>query len=681
MRGSGAEARPEGRGGFAAPAGWAAALLAALLVTAAALSNALSLPDRAGTTQGTSTVARRLETLVISGRDLQRGSPLRGAVRPAGTVPARPGSLRPVRADATGWPAALVLTLVAAVGAIAYLLRRGARTAVELAGLRALMSRRDAAEAERLLKEPVYRALYENTTDSIFVMRVAEDGRFLVEGRNKAHETDFGVGDLKGKELHDFMPRDQADYLTSFYKQCVESDAPLRYDVYFGSGRSGFFTAERGDSCWETVLTPVHDETGKITHVIGTSRDITDRIELEERLRQSQKMEALGQLTGGIAHDFNNLLTVIMGNLDLMKEAHEERKARLIDNAFQATERARDLTQKLLAFGRRQALKPEPTDLKALIAGMDDMLMQSLRGDIGLEFDLADDLWRVEVDQAQLQVALINLTANARDAMPKGGSLRIAAQNVSARDDREFEGVAISVVDTGHGMSRDVVARAFDPFFTTKEVGRGTGLGLAQVYGFAKQSGGSVEIWSELGSGTTVTLRLPRSEAAIAPPEAESPEPVERHATLRILLVEDNVQVAKVAAAILQEHGHDVTCAHSADEALAVLASDDGFELVFSDLVMPGGRDGLDLARAVRLRWPALPILLATGYSEAGARVAEEGLPLLAKPYRATNLVATVERVFAEGAARSAALGPPRGETDRPNGERPLSGLERRGPH
>ena len=487
--------------------------------------------------------------------------------------------------------------------------------------------------------EAIYRAHFDNTTDTIFAIKVEEDGRFTLVDRNRAHEERFGLGTPLGKDPHEFMPADLADEVTSFYRRCIEADAPIRYDMQVD--------LEKGRGFWETVLTPVHDDSGRITHVIGASRDITDRIELEEKLRQSQKMEALGQLTGGIAHDFNNLLTVVMGNLDLMSRAPESRRPMLIHNALQATERARELTQKLLAFGRRQSLKPETTDLRALIAGMDDMVMQALRGDIALEFELATDLWHVEVDRAQFQVALLNLAVNARDAMPRGGTLRITARN---ERDADAEVVAIAVSDTGHGMSREVLERAFEPFFTTKEVGRGTGLGLAQVYGFANQSGGTAEIESEVGRGTTVTLYLPRCHQTVPVRTSMADEVVDWNRSLRILLVEDNVQVAEVAGSILTEQGHEVTTAHSADDALEILETGRHFDFVFSDLVMPGERDGLDLARLIRAWWPTLPVLLATGYSEAGGRATQEGFTLLAKPYRAAALIATIERIAAQSA-------------------------------
>jgi CheY-like chemotaxis protein len=362
-------------------------------------------------------------------------------------------------------------------------------------------------------------------------------------------------------------------------------------------------------------------------------------------------MEALGALTGGIAHDFNNLLTVVMGNLDLLRRAKEERKPRLIDNALQAVEQGRKLTQQLLAFGRRQPVKPEVISLKALIVGMDDMLAQSLRGDIRLEFDLADDLWPVEVDPAQLQAALINVAANARDAMPKGGTLTLKAENTVLQDGERVEGIAVSITDTGQGMPREVLARVFEPFFTTKEVGKGTGLGLAQVYGFAQQAGGSVDIRSEEGRGTTVTLYLPRARTEVV---SEARDAAVREGIVcprHILLVDDNAQVAEVATAILTEQGHQVTYAGNADEALTKLETSQAFDLVFSDLVMPGERNGLDLARTVRERWPTLPVLLATGYSDAANRATQEGFTLVTKPYTPDTLSRAVAELSSPGEA------------------------------
>jgi CheY-like chemotaxis protein len=277
------------------------------------------------------------------------------------------------------------------------------------------------------------------------------------------------------------------------------------------------------------------------------------------------------------------------------------------------------------------------------------MLAQSLRGDIRLEFDLAESVWPVEIDPSDFQVALINLAANARDAMPKGGTFRVKTENTVLRNGRMTEAVAISATDSGVGIPAEVLPQVFEPFFTTKEVGAGTGLGLAQVYGFAQQSGGTVEIRSEVGRGTTVTLYLPKAEASARRPQPNAVAPTTKGRPLRILLVEDNLRVADVTASLLTEGGHSITHAGTADEALARLRSGQSFDLVFSDLVMPGKFGGLDLARSIRAKWPALPVLLATGYSEAANRATEEGFLLLIKPYRPDALTAAIQRVTTAG--------------------------------
>ncbi len=364
----------------------------------------------------------------------------------------------------------------------------------------------------------------------------------------------------------------------------------------------------------------------------------------EAKLIRAQRMEALGQMTGGIAHDFNNLLTIVMGNLDLLRRAKEDRRERLIDNALQAVEQGRKITTHLLAFGRRQSLHPEVVNLNGLIAGMDDMLAQSLRENISLDLDLAPDLWRVEIDPSQLQVALINLAANARDAMPEGGSFRIKTENVVLQGPDAADVVAITVSDTGAGIDPEVLPRVFEPFFTTKDVGKGSGLGLAQVYGFAEQSGGAVEVRSALGRGTCVLLTLPRSTAPLTVPEtlpAPRGETGVIHA--RILLVEDNPQVAEVAAALLREHGHTVTVAPNARAALDVLQSGGAIDVVVSDMVMPGDMGGFELAQNLRQKRPDLPVILVTGYSEEASRAGLEGFTLLRKPYAPHLLAQTVQ--------------------------------------
>ena len=369
------------------------------------------------------------------------------------------------------------------------------------------------------------------------------------------------------------------------------------------------------------------------------------RKQTEAKLITAQRMEALGQLTGGIAHDFNNLLTVVMGNLDMLRRAKEDRRPRLIDNGMHAVEQGRRLTQQLLAFGRRQNLRPETLDVNALIVGMSDMITQSLRGDIKLELDLAEKIWPVEIDPVQFQTALINLAVNARDAMPRGGKLVIRTANTNLGDG---PGVAVSAADTGVGMPPEVLERAFEPFFTTKEIGRGTGLGLSQVVGFIDQSGGTVDIASEVDRGTKVTLLLPRAAGDIALQRERDVTPDYEKRQARILLVEDNAQVRELAMSILAEDGHDVVEASQADQALAILQSDPKIDFVFSDLVMPGTMDGLDLARAVRRRRPDMPIVLASGYSDAAAKVLAEGFVLVSKPYRPEVLTLTIRKALAE---------------------------------
>jgi two-component system NtrC family sensor kinase len=373
----------------------------------------------------------------------------------------------------------------------------------------------------------------------------------------------------------------------------------------------------------------------------------------EAMLAKAQRMEALGQLTGGIAHDFNNLLTVILGSLDLLGRAKDEtRRSRLISTALQAVEQGRILTSQLLTFSRRQALFPELVDLNHLIRRMDEMLARTLRGDIRCEFDLGQDLGVAEVDPSQLQIALINLAANARDAMPKGGTFRIRTF-ATRREGRDLIGLEVS--DTGEGMPPEVLARAGEPFFTTKDIGEGTGLGLAQVHGFVEQSGGIIDIRSVPGQGTIVTMLLPRVNAGPGPwPELDitgtSLDPV---SPARVLLVEDNEQVSEIARMILVEQGHVVLQASDAVSAMIILSQEaDRLDLVFADLVMPGEQDGLDLAHAIRRQWPHLPIILATGFDEAATRASESEFPLLAKPYEAQAIHRAVRDALLASRAR-----------------------------
>ena len=379
-------------------------------------------------------------------------------------------------------------------------------------------------------------------------------------------------------------------------------------------------------------------------------------LELEdahEALRQSQKMEAVGQLTGGIAHDFNNMLAVVIGSLDLLGRRvgiDDPRAKRYLDAAADGARRAALLTQRLLAFSRQQPLRPEPVDANALVAGMSDLLRHSLGPDIRLETELAPNLWRTHADPNQLENAILNLAVNARDAMPDGGRLSIATHNAD-RDERGRPGefVLICVIDTGTGMPDAVVAKAFDPFFTTKEVGKGTGLGLSQVYGFVKQTGGHIGIKSKPGEGTTIEIHLPRYHGATAAAEVES----EHHLALGqreevVLVVEDEPTVRQFSTDALGELGYRVLEADGAAAALRLLDAHPDIALMFTDVVMPEV-NGAKLAEEARRRRPDLRILFTTGYTRDAVLndgVLDPGVQLLGKPYSVEELAAKVRDVL-----------------------------------
>ena len=365
----------------------------------------------------------------------------------------------------------------------------------------------------------------------------------------------------------------------------------------------------------------------------------------EEALRQSQRLEALGRLTGGVAHDFNNILMVASSGLDLLDRTTDPvRREAVRAGVRQAVDRGASLTRQLLTFSRRSALKPEVIDLPSRIEGMRVLLDRSLRENIRVEMEMPAGLWRVEADASQLELALLNLAVNARDAMPGGGLVRIEAENLGELKQGELNGdyVRLSVTDTGGGIAPEQIAHVFEPFFTTKEVGKGTGLGLSQVYGFARGSGGDARIESVLGRGATVSIYLPRSDKSLAAPDVAAAPPVEAgHG--RILLVEDDPAVAAMVSEMLKDLGYEVSHASAAAAALEVLDREPSFDLMFSDMVMPGGMDGIELAREVGRRRPDLPVLLTTGFSPAATAAQREGRRLLSKPYTIESLAAALQ--------------------------------------
>ncbi len=381
------------------------------------------------------------------------------------------------------------------------------------------------------------------------------------------------------------------------------------------------------------------------TRIAGVISDVTHRRAVEERLRQAQKIEAIGQLTGGVAHDFNNLLQVISGGLQIIGRPGDTAGRERVFNAMkQAVERGASLCRQLLAFARRQPLRPEPVDLNRLIVGMHELLDRSLRGDVQFRSEFAENLWPVEVDPGELELVILNLAVNARDAMPTGGVVTISARNAPALADHEMTGdyARLDISDTGIGMAADVLSHAFEPFFTTKEVGKGSGLGLAQAHGFARASKGAVRIESTPGEGTKVSLFLPRTLKT----PACSPDPVidrSLESTVasagQVLLVEDDDEVAALTVEMINQLGYDTTRVASAEAALGALADDRAIDIVFSDVMMPGRMNGVELAQEIRRRRPHLPVLLTSGYAEAVSRsAAAHQIRIIPKPYRMDEL-------------------------------------------
>ncbi|MDB5409559.1 MAG: hypothetical protein JWL84_4471 [Rhodospirillales bacterium] len=383
--------------------------------------------------------------------------------------------------------------------------------------------------------------------------------------------------------------------------------------------------------------------------------EIEERKRAEAQLVQAQKMEAVGQLTGGVAHDFNNLLTAILGNLELAEaKAGDEAMRKLLANATRSAERGAKLTEQLLAFSRKQHLQPKSVDLNRLIVGMNDMLARTIGALVRIETALDESLWPALVDANQIELAILNLAVNARDAMPLGGSLLIETSNV-ARGDPSLppelladDFILVAVTDTGSGMSEDILGKAFEPFFTTKDVGKGSGLGLSQVYGVARQSGGTARLISRPGEGTTVRVYVPRSaNASTAPAEPIAPAPRTSLASSVILLVDDDPEVRALAATCLRERGHRVREASNGRAALAVLEGGETFDLLIVDFAMPG-MNGVELAEAALRERPDLPVLFITGYAEKLVLSGRLTNALLVKkPFRIPDLAAAVERAVA----------------------------------
>ena len=487
----------------------------------------------------------------------------------------------------------------------------------------------------------------------ILVQGVTDYAIFMLDPNGLVTNWNAGAERIKGYKPEEII----GEHFSRFYRpEEIEAGVPTRaIETARETGRyeaEGWRVRKDGTRFWASVvLDAIHDEEGKLIGFAKITRDMSEKREAQlrldesrEQLFRSQKMEALGQLTGGLAHDFNNLLTAILGacELGLRNSKDPEKVRKMLEGVRGSAQRGANLTKQLLAFARAQPLEIKQIDLRQFFSDVATLVRPSLRSDIEVVTEISDQLWPVDADAGALELALLNLAFNARDAMNDGGVLKISAHNEVLHGTPEGlkgEHVVLRVSDNGPGMPPEVMNRVFEPFFTTKSFGEGTGLGLSQVFGFAKQIGGGVTVDSEVGKGATFTLYLPASHGA-----GDGQRVNGENAFGRVLIVEDDMFVAELAADMFGELGFDSTITHSAKEALERLAGGDRPELVFSDVVMPGGISGIELARKLRERFPELPILLTTGYSEQAGGT--QGFPVLQKPYELSALAGAIGKLL-----------------------------------
>ena len=470
------------------------------------------------------------------------------------------------------------------------------------------------------------------------VQGVKDYALYMLDPDGKVSNWNSGAEAIKGYKAEEIVGQHFSRFYTEEDRANGEPQRALQTALTEGKyEKEAWRLRKDGTRFWaNVVIDPIHDEEGQLVGFAKITRDVTERRRASEELEearaalfQSQKLQALGELTGGVAHDFNNLMTVIRGSADLLTRPglSEEKRARYLQAIIDTADRAATLTSHLLAFGRRQALRPEVADLNVRLDAFAEMAGRTLGGKFEVVLDLAPALPRVEVDLAHLETAWLNAAFNARDAMPEGGRLTLRTRHIPGEGAGE---VRIEIADTGSGMTAEVLDRAFEPFFTTKRVGEGTGLGLSQIHGFAAQAGGRAEIRSAPGEGTTVAIILPATDKPIGQAVEEKPTGRARRG-LRVLLVEDNDHVREFAHHLLDELGYQVLDAASAEEALELMG-EQSVDLLFSDVVMPG-LSGLELARLARQEYPSLPVLLASGYSEEIVGSAGAEFEIVRKPY------------------------------------------------
>ena len=488
----------------------------------------------------------------------------------------------------------------------------------------------------------------------LFVGGVTDYAIYMLDTEGVITNWNAGAERIKGYRAEEII----GQHFSVFYGPKDRQDGlPQRALMVAAHGGSleseGWRIRKDGTRFWaNVVLDAVHDDTGDLIGFAKITRDMTERRAIDDQLRQSQKMEAVGQLTNGVAHDFNNLLATIIPSLELAQlNVKDGSVLKYLENAMRAADRAAQLTNQLLAFSRRHEISKEPVDVNTVVSQACEMLPRTLGPTIAIETALDGDAWWAMTEPGQLELAILNLAINARDAMLQGGTLAISTKNIVRGNGRRFppldpgDYVIISVSDTGTGMSEEVRRRAFEPFFTTKELHKGTGLGLSMVYGLAQQSGGTVTIDSELGNGTSIRIYLPRAPRTVGAAEAEGKSRWDAGPPSRILVVDDNSAVRAITAIMLRTLGHEAIEAAGGQEALDLLAGDRQFDLLMVDLAMPNMHGDEFVGRARKLI-PDVPTLFVTGYAEPGrVRQRPEG-EMLKKPFRRGQLAEKLRLVL-----------------------------------
>jgi PAS domain S-box-containing protein len=501
-------------------------------------------------------------------------------------------------------------------------------------------------------KERQQRDLFESERSfRLLVEGVADYALYMISPTGVVTSWNIGGQRIKGYSPQEIIGQHFSRFYTETDRANGKPSRALKIAREHGRyEEEGWRVRKDGTFFWASVIIDPLYEDGRLIGFAKITRDITERREtqlkleqMQRQLAESQKLEALGQLTGGVAHDFNNLLMIISGSLHTLKKCvgDDPKLQRAVSAIETASRRGAALTSQLLTFARRQSVNPQAINLTEKIEAVREVLDTGVGSSVRLAFDIDHNIWPVTVDVSEFETALVNLVINARDAMQNGGTITIGAHNCTLTDQPNAgDYVAVSIKDTGVGIAPDVLSKIFDPFFTTKPVGKGTGLGLSQVHGFAHQAGGTVKVESELGKGTTISILLPRDRS-----KQETFEPVigETKGSGTVLLVEDNPDVASVSMNLLEQLGYVVRKVPDAEAALREI-EDSKIDLVFSDIIMPGKMDGLALARRLREIRPDLPVLLATGYSDAAANVRGD-FPILRKPYEIHQLSQAIARL------------------------------------